>query len=145
MLAIVERYLQSLGAARSQAEVTRVLGEAAESFGFRSAYLIEYRDRFSGVQTVLDTDPARRGWWSQYFASDLRPTPRDVAASLAGGILLRLDNTRFGPGAERLREACEAHDVVDVMAVPISEAGELVGVVGFCGTPDLDQIGRAHV
>jgi len=139
MLAIVERYLQSLATARSPGEIVRVLGDAAHGFGFRSAYLIEYRDKFTGAQTVLDTNASRRAWWDEYFASDLRPTPRDVAASLAGGIILRLDASRFGPGSERLKAACEAHDVVDVVAVPVSEGGVLVGVAGFCGTPPLDR------
>lgn len=40
MLAIVEGFLQTLGAARSDADVVRVLEQVAGKFGFRSAYLI---------------------------------------------------------------------------------------------------------
>jgi DNA-binding CsgD family transcriptional regulator len=139
MLAIVEGFLQTLGAARSDADVVRVLEQVAGKFGFRSAYLIEYAGRLSSVQHVLDTDPARRGWWSEYFASDLRPSPREVARSLEGGTVYRYDASRFGPGSERLRAACTAHDVVDVTAVPISHGSELAGVAGFCGAPALDR------
>lgn len=139
MLAIVESYLQQLAAARTDTDVTKILGAAAKGFGFRSAYLIEYAGKLSAAQRVIDTEPARRTWWSEYFASDLRPTPRDVAEVLSGGPLLRMNASRFGAGATKLRQACEAKDVVDVTAVPISYDGELVGVVGFCGSPALDR------
>lgn len=139
MLAIVESYLQALSAARSDADVVRVLDQAARKFGFRSAYLIEYAGRLSSAQHVLDTNAARRTWWTEYFASDLRPSPREVAKSLEGGGVYRFDASRFGPGSERLRSVCEANDVVDVTAVPISHGGELAGIAGFCGTPTLDR------
>ncbi len=140
MLEIIEPFLLALRGAQSDAEVVKVLSEAARAFGFRSAYLIEYAGRLSGVQRVLDTDPARSGWWTEYFASDLRPSPRDLATSAdARSAVLRFDASRFGPGSERLRAACEAHDVIDVAIVPISYEGELVGVAGFCGASRLDH------
>src|SRR5437016_5413548 len=107
MLATIEGFLQALSAARSDADVVRVLDQAAHKFGFRSAYLIEYAGRLSTVQHVLDTNAARRVWWTEYFASDLRPSPREVAKSLEGGSVFRYDASRFGPGSERLRAACE--------------------------------------
>ena len=139
MLAIVESYLRAMSAARSDAEVTRVLADVAHDLGFRSAYIIEYAGKLSVTQHVLDTDPARRNWWSDYFANDLRPSPREVASSLAADTVHRFDASRFGPGAERLRTACEAHDVVNVTAIPIGHAGELVGIAGFCGEAKLDR------
>jgi DNA-binding CsgD family transcriptional regulator len=139
MLAIVEGFLQTLGAARSDADVVRVLEQVAGKFGFRSAYLIEYAGRLSSVQHVLDTDADRRGWWGEYFASDLRPSPREVAKSLEGGTVFRYDASRFDSGSERLRAACVANDVVEVTAVPISHGSELAGVAGFCGNPQLDR------
>jgi LuxR family quorum sensing-dependent transcriptional regulator len=139
MLAIIENYLRSMNSARSDAEVTRVLGAVARDMGFRSAYLIEYASKLSATQHVLDTDPARRGWWGDYFASDLRPSPREIASTLAGESVHRYDASRFGRGAEQLRAACEAHDVVNVTAVPIGHSGELVGIAGFCGEAGLDR------
>ena len=139
MLAIIEGFLQTLGAARSGADVVRVLEQVAGKFGFRSAYMIEYAGRLSSMQHVLDTDPDRRSWWSEYFASDLRPSPLEVVKSLEGGTVFRYDASRFGPGSERLRTACVSHDVVDVTAIPISHGGELAGVAGFCGDPELDR------
>lgn len=38
---------------------------------------------------------------------------------LAGETIHRYDVNRFGPGSDRLRAACEAQDVIDVLAVPI--------------------------
>ena len=139
MLAIVEGFLQALGAARSDADVVRVLDQAARKFGFRSAYLIEYAGRLSSAQHVLDTNAARRTWWTEYFASDLRPSPREVAKSLEGGTVFRYDASRFGQGSERLRAACEANDVIEIVAVPISHGGELAGIAGFSGNPELDR------
>jgi DNA-binding CsgD family transcriptional regulator len=139
MLDIVENYLRAMSAAKSDADVTRVLADVARDMGFRSAYLIEYAGKLSATQHVLDTDAARRGWWSDYFAGDLRPSPREVASSLAGESVHRYDANRFGHGAERLRAACEAHDVVNVTAIPIGHAGELVGIAGFCGEARLDR------
>ena len=139
MLAIVESYLRALSSARSETELARVLAEAAKSFGFRSAYIVEYAGKLSEVQRVIDTDAKRKSWWNEYFASDLRPTPRDVEAMLASATLLRLSSARLSSEPTRLRAALEMHDVVDVVAVPISHQAELVGVVGFCGAPVLDR------
>src|SRR5436305_4892825 len=102
MLAIVENYLGALGAVRSDAELTRILGDAGKGFGFRSAYLIEYAGKFAGAQRVLDTDAKRRSWWGEYFAGDMRPSPRDVAQMLSNGTLQHYDASRFGPGSARL-------------------------------------------
>lgn len=139
MLAIVETSLQSLSRARSDTEVVRVLNDVAGRFGFRSAYLIEYANRLTRAQRVLDTNPTRREWWSDFFAGDLRPSPREVAAMLEGESLRHYDATRFGPGSDKLRAACETQDVVDVVTVPISFDGELVGVAGFCGSVRLSR------
>lgn len=91
------------------------------------------------MQRVLDTNSARKEWWSDFFSNDLRPAPREAAAMLAGDTLQRYDASRFGPGSDRLRAACEAHDVIDVITVPISFEGEVVGVAGFCGRVELGR------
>lgn len=137
MLAIVEGSLQALSAARTDTDVTRVLGDAGSRLGFRSAYLIEYAGKLSAMQHVLDTDAARRGWWRNFFASDLRPSAEDVRHTLEGQPIRRLDASRFRPGSDRLRAECEANDVIDVVAVPILHEDAVVGVAGFCGNPKL--------
>ena len=138
MLAIVEKYLRALETAHTDTDITKVLAAAAGDFGFRSAYVIEYGDKLSRARRVLDTNPKRRAWWSEYFASDLRPKPSEVAASVEGKPLLHLDASRFGSGSEKIRKTLEAHDIVDVTAVPISHDGTIVGVAGFCGRAELD-------
>ncbi|MGN6685554.1 MAG: helix-turn-helix domain-containing protein [Devosia sp.] len=137
MLDIIEGVLKALGAARNDTDIVRILDQVATRFGFRSAYLIEYAGRLTAVQRVLDTDPNRRSWWSSYFAGDLRPSPREFAKTLETTGVVVYDSGRFGGGSDRLRAACEANDVVDVTAIPISQNGELVGIAGFCGTPSL--------
>jgi DNA-binding CsgD family transcriptional regulator len=139
MLAILETYLQELNAARTEAEITKILAAAAKAFGFRSAYLIQYAGKLASAQRLLDTDPARRAWWDEYFAGDLRPSPSDVNTILSGAEIKRYNGSRFPAGSDELRAVLEAHDVVDITYVPISHEGELVGVVGFCGDPPLDR------
>ena len=140
MLAIVEGSLQALSAARTDTDVIRVLADTAVRFGFRSAYLIEYAGKLSAMQHVLDTDAARRTWWRNFFAGDLRPSPQAVAQLLEGSPITRFDAGRFGAGSDRLRAESEAHDVVDVVAVPILHEGAVVGVAGFCGGPALQPM-----
>jgi LuxR family quorum sensing-dependent transcriptional regulator len=139
MLAILERHLQALRGARSDADILNVLAEAAHAFGFRSAYLVEYAGKLAQAQHILDTDPSRRAWWDDYFGSDLRPSSRHVAAMLDGGPVLRFDAGRFGPGSEKLRAACERYDMVDVVSIPISHEEDIVGIASFCGRPKLDK------
>lgn len=139
MLAIVENSLQALGHARTDSEITRVLADVADRFGFRSAYLIEYASNLTKMQRVLDTNSTRRSWWNDFFSGGLRPAPPEIAAMLEGETIRHHDETRFGPGSERLRAICEAQDLVDVVTVPISFGGEIVGVAGFCGKAKLDQ------
>ncbi|OJX17702.1 MAG: hypothetical protein BGO82_15835 [Devosia sp. 67-54] len=138
MLELIEGPLKALGAARSDADIVRAVGQAAIRFGFRSAYLVDYAARAAAAPRVLDTEPARRAWWSSPLAGDLRPAPRDLARTVGSSGIVRYDAGRFGPGAERLRAACAANDLVDVTAVPIREGGELAGIVGYCGAPQRD-------
>jgi DNA-binding CsgD family transcriptional regulator len=58
---------------------------------------------------------------------------------LEGDTLRRYDASRFGPGSDRLRAACETQNVVDVVTVPISFDSDLVGVAGFCGKVELSR------
>lgn len=139
MLVLLEPFLRRMSDTHSDVEATKVLGEAAHAFGFRSAYLIQYASKLSMIQRVIDSDTSRRTWWSTFFASDLRPSPREVAAMLQNGQLLRLDPSRFGPGTEKLRAVMETWDLLDVVAVPISHDGELVGAAGFCGVTEMDR------
>ena len=139
MLKIVEQYLQGLGTARTEPDIERFIGDVVRGFGFRSAYMVEYSGSLSGVRHIVDTSPARRSWWPDFLASDLRPRPADLAAVLAEGPLVVFDASRFGPGDSRLRRVCEAHDLIDITAIPVSYEGELVGVLGFCGAVSLNR------
>lgn len=139
MLAILERHLQAIHEAQSDPDLVKVLADAAHAFGFRSAHIIEYASKLSGMQNVLDTDPVRRAWWTEYFAGDIRPAPRSMEAALNAGPLLWFDKSRFGPELENLRVLFEKYDLLDVATIPISHKGELVGVAGFSGRPHLDK------
>jgi LuxR family quorum sensing-dependent transcriptional regulator len=138
MLATIERALQALHTAHNDADLTRVLAEAARNLGYRSAYLIEYANEVHALERVIDTDPTRRGWWREYFSSDLRPATHRVLKMMQTERVLYLDGTRFGPGPEKVRKAFEKYDLVDIATVPINHAGQMVGVAGFAGKVQLD-------
>lgn len=138
MLAIVERYLQALKSARSDSDINRILGEAADGFGFRSAFLLEYTTDMKGVRHVIDTNPKRRAWWPQFFTSDLRPPLSEVNALLQRGPVVEFNAGTVGH-TDRLRAVSETYDITSVHAVPISHQGQIVGIAGFCGARDLDQ------
>jgi LuxR family quorum sensing-dependent transcriptional regulator len=138
MLATVERTLHALRDARSDADITQVLAEVVQRFGYRSGYLIEYANEVHALERVIDTDATRLAWWPHYFASDLRPAAHQVLKMLQTDRVLYLDGTRFGPGPAGVREAFETHDLVDLATVPVNYAGEMVGVAGFVGAVTLD-------
>jgi DNA-binding CsgD family transcriptional regulator len=139
MLAILERHLQAIHEAQSDTDLLNVLADAAHAFGFRSAHIIEYLGKMSGLQNVLDTDPIRRTWWRDYFAGDVRPAPQAMAPALHAAPLLWFDKSRFGPELENLRVQFEKYDLLEVATIPINHQGELVGVAGFSGRPQLDK------
>ncbi|HEV7717501.1 MAG TPA: LuxR C-terminal-related transcriptional regulator [Arsenicitalea sp.] len=139
MLAILERHLQAIHDSQSDTDLVKVLADAADAFGFRSAHIIEYASTLSGLQNVLDTDPVRRSWWPEYFAGSLRPPAVAMRVAFDAGPLLWFDEFRFGPELQALRVAFEKYDLLQVATIPISHEGELVGVAGFSGRPKLDK------
>jgi len=113
-------------------------GRGREGIGFRSAYLIQYASK---LDAATRSGHGRRpsSLWSTYFASDLRPSRQDVGQAMQSGQAMHLEQGRFGPGSERLRALIETWDLLEVTAIPISHDGELVGVAGFCGAPQMDR------
>lgn len=138
MPALIVPFLVRLTQARTEAEAASTLGEAANLLGYRSGYVIRYADRFSAMSRILDSDASRRGWWTEYFTSSLRPDSENIAELLARSPVIHLDESRFGPGDAKKRELFEAYDLMDVTAVVISYGDEIVGIAGFSGRPEPD-------
>ena len=86
MLALVERYLDRIRKAQTDADVIKILGDVSASLGFRSAYLIEYVTDLKAALHILDSNPDREGWWEEFFSSGLRAgTAEEIGATLAKG------------------------------------------------------------
>ena len=84
MLDIVEAHLRSMNAARSDADVTRVLADVARDLGFRSAYLIEYAGKLSATPSTCST-PTRRGAAGGATSSPATCGPRRARSRLGAG------------------------------------------------------------
>lgn len=138
MLALVERYFETIRRASSDADVIAVLAEIATDFDFRSGYLIEYSQDLSTALHVLDSDSGRRGWWLDYIAQGLRTNTQSIEQLLARGGVLRFDGTRFSDPGDPLLAFAHKHDMMECTLVPISHGGALVGLGGFSGVPTLD-------
>jgi DNA-binding CsgD family transcriptional regulator len=110
--------------------------DVATTFGFRSAFLAEYRGQRLDIEHILDSDESRRDWWQAYLVRNERPGLSELQDDAFNDKLLRFDASRFGKNQE-LRKFLEAGDVVEICVVPISYRGVVVGVAGFSGHPDL--------
>lgn len=71
VLAAIEAYIEDVRRAQSDQEIVEVMRQVAGRFGFRSAWLIEYKDDLEPSGHVLDTDEKRAEAWASYFRSDL--------------------------------------------------------------------------
>ena len=142
MLAFVERYLEDIRQARADEDVVDILSNISAELGFRSAYLIEYTSEIKSAVHVLDTSPARAGWWPRYVATGLRASTVEVEKMLARGGVQRSGKERFAnaDNPELAASFSASLDMVDCTLVPISYNGIAVGLVGFCGDRELTDI-----
>lgn len=138
MLALVEQLLENTARAKTSKELVAVLGAAAETLGYRSAYVIEYKPDLSGMVQVIDSVSGRSAWWEDYFSRDLRDTQGARALLEKGGVQY-LDISRFSDPRDPLLALCRKVDLVETTAVPISHGGKVVGLGGFSGIRGLDN------
>ncbi|MGV8853786.1 MAG: LuxR C-terminal-related transcriptional regulator [Devosia sp.] len=139
MLALVERYFDAIRRSRTDADIIEILASIAASFGFRSAYVVEYAGDLSTALHVLDSNASRQGWWQEYIAQGLRTNTESITQMLAESGVVAFDGTRFTDPADPLLAFARKVDMVECTLVPVSHDGLLVGVGGFSGLPDLDM------
>jgi len=136
VLALMERYLDRIRKARTDADVIKILGDVSASLGFRSGYMIEYVTDLKSAVHILDSSAAREGWWEQFVASGLRTDSAEVAAMLAKGGVQSFDGTRYAANDPMLAFARKV-DMIEMVLVPVSFNGVTIGVAGFSGQPPL--------
>ncbi len=138
VLALLERFLDRIRKARTDADVIAILGDISAVLGFRSGYLIEYVTDLKSALHILDTNPDRERWWQDFFASGLRTNIAEIAAVLEKGGVQIFDASRFTPPDPMLAFARKI-DIVDLVVVPVSFNGVIVGLGGFSGNPTLSD------
>lgn len=136
MLALMERYLERIRKARTDADVIEILGSVSASLGFRSGFLIEYGTDLKSALHILDSNGEREGWWHDYFASGLRTSTERITTLLEQGGVQVFDGGRFSPNDPLLAFARKV-DIVELVMVPVSFDGVIVGMCGFSGSPPL--------
>jgi DNA-binding CsgD family transcriptional regulator len=141
VLALVERFLDRIRKAQTDADVIRILGDVSASLGFRSGFLIEYVNDLKAALHVLDSNPHRDGWWQEYISSGLRNNTTQIAALLAKGGVQSFDGNRFSADDPLLPLARRA-DIVELALVPVSFDGVVIGLAGFSGNPPLHDAQR---
>lgn len=139
MLAVVERYFDTIRDTRTDADVIAIMLSIAQDFGFRSAYMVEYAEGLTTALHVLDSNCERAGWWDEYVAGGLRTRNGNIAELLARGGVQAFDAKRFTDPDDPLLAFSKKVDMVECMLVPVSHDGLLVGVGGFSGQPRLDS------
>jgi len=137
MLEMFERFFQRIGAARSDAEIGKILQNVAEQFGFRSGFLVEYVEPSKGRHHFLDSRQDRAAWWDEYFDRNLHEMPFDLQVLFDPLPLVELKRDRAGAVPPELWALLERYDMAELTVVPIRHQGGLVGSAGFCGIAQL--------
>ena len=137
MLALVERYFESIGHARTDGDIIELLGQISDACGFRSAYMVEYGDDLSTARHVLDSDFSRRGWWQEYVSQGIRSSTDQISEMFSREGVQVFDSRRFVDPFDPLFAFCKKYDMVECTLVPVSHGGLVIGVGGFCGKVSL--------
>ena len=139
MLSVVEKYIGPIRDIQSEADVRALLADIAREHGFRYAFLIEYEPDFSAARHVIDTYPARQAAWPELFRSKgFAPGVQGIRWMLDRDMVIRLTGDRFGDSHPYL-EFGRQYDLLDAVAVPISQSEHIAGLVSYSGKPDLDR------
>lgn len=139
MLGFAESYFGRIRKALNNNDIIAVLGQLATDLGFRSGYLIEYANALKSAQLILDSSPARAGWWEQYVGSGLRPSTKPAEDIIAKGGVQYLDQSRFTGPKDPMFSFARKTDMIDAVVVPIRFAEDVAGIVALCGEKHLSS------
>jgi DNA-binding CsgD family transcriptional regulator len=116
-----------------------VLSQIAGTFGFRSAFLIEYARGFTAVRNLIDTNPARGAGWGELFRrAGFVPGVRGIQTMLETDTIVRLGPERFEPD-HPYKAFALGNDLGQTVAVPISQGEAVAGLVSYSGWPELSR------
>jgi LuxR family quorum sensing-dependent transcriptional regulator len=138
VLALIEKYLDRIRTTRNDTDVIEILKDLSAALGFRSGYLIEYVSDLKAAVHIIDSNPARSGWWQDFAASGLRK-PEMLSTLLEQGGIQHFDASRFAGPTDPVLAFSRKVDMVDLVLVPVSFNGIIIGRGGFSGNPTLTQ------
>lgn len=139
MLALVDKFLPRIRTAHDTTAIIEVLADLATTLGFRSGILIEYKSGMTDLSYILDSDASRGDWWPEYVKKGLRERAAAQSETLRGNMLVQMRADRFANKDDPSYLFLMQHDLVDCLAVPVRESGEVIGAAVLCGEVPLDD------
>lgn len=140
MLPFVEKALNEIRQIRRDADVDALLGDLADTLGYRSGYLLEFPSDASQPIRLWDSNEERAKWWRAHTQNGAASVSRSLAEVLARG---GVQNTIISPGDHRYEEAAK-YDFAEATVIPITFDSETRGIASFSGhADDLDAIGAS--
>lgn len=140
MLELVERSLNSIRAARTDADAAAVLAGMSHALGYRSGYLVEYTPEVLTVRHIIDSSTDRSSWWESYLRSASRGSSEEIRKQLSRGEIFSYDQGQYLQPNDPLLALARRNDMVQVTVVPVTHGSEPVGVAGFSGNPTLTAV-----
>lgn len=131
LLSIVEKFIAQIRLVDSESKAVEVLQQACERLHARSAVLLEFAPDVSSIARLIDTDPVRRAAWVQYFRTFGPERHLETIRRLRGEVVT-LEDRPLDP-REPFTGFATQHDLVEGLAVPITHAGDVAGLVCFSG------------
>jgi DNA-binding CsgD family transcriptional regulator len=139
MLSIVERFIGPIRRVASNEQGKLALGQIAGAFGFRSAFLLEYVQDFSGTRRLLDTNPARAAAWPELFRTrGFLIGVKGIQTMLDTDTVVELKPERFEPD-HPYKDFAARFDLGRATAIPISLGQQITGLMSFSGEPSLSR------
>ncbi len=140
MLELVETYLARIRGAEEPHAIIDILGDLSRSLGFRSGILLEYTPGQTELVYILDSNAARGEWWEDYVKRGLRDRVAMYSEALRGESLVRMRADRFSGPDDPVLLYLKDYDLIDCIAVPVVQQGEVVGAAVFSGDAPLNDM-----
>ncbi|WEK06309.1 MAG: helix-turn-helix transcriptional regulator [Candidatus Devosia phytovorans] len=137
MLELVEPFIELSRRMRTRQDVRAGLEKTCETFGFRSAILMEYTPRLDAIVDYIDTDEARSLRWKKpQTTNSIRRVVDDSQHLIEQGRVVSFAASRFD-SADPSRKMAEELDLLDCVSAPIVEDHDVAGAIFFSGLPPL--------
>ena len=139
MLSIVEKFIGPIRRITTNEQGRVVLGQIADVFGFRSAFLLEYLPDFSGTKRLIDTNAQRAAAWPELFRTrGFLIGVKGIRVMLDMDSVVDLQPERFEPD-HPYRDFAARFDLGHTTAIPISVGQRITGLMSFSGETSLSR------